>query len=176
MIFITILCMICGSSGAVSKGDEHVSYLFVCWHCLVFINKGTIIFSQVKSHSFSIDYVNNQFVKDGEPFRYVSGAMHYFRVPVQYWPDRMRKMRAAGLNALETYDINLTSQLYIKRYFTSCLLFRYVEWASHEPQPGVYTFEGNLDIESYFQWAQYFNLSVILRPGPFIDAERDMVM
>lgn len=47
--------------------------------------------------------MNNQFVKDGEPFRYVSGAMHYFRVPVHYWPDRMRKMRAAGLNALETY-------------------------------------------------------------------------
>ena len=51
-----------------------------------------------------------------------------------------------------------------------------MEWASHEQQPGVYTFEGNLDIESYFQLAQKFNLSVILRPGPFIDAERDMVI
>jgi len=50
-----------------------------------------------------------------------------------------------------------------------------VEWASHEPEPGVYTFDGNLDIESYFKLAQSFNLSIILRPGPFIDAERDMV-
>lgn len=50
-----------------------------------------------------------------------------------------------------------------------------MEWASHEPEPGVYTFDGNLDIESYFKLAQSFNLSIILRPGPFIDAERDMV-
>lgn len=49
-----------------------------------------------------IDYDNNQFLKDGEPFRYVAGAMHYFRVPANYWADRMWKMRAAGLNALET--------------------------------------------------------------------------
>ncbi|EFX89607.1 hypothetical protein DAPPUDRAFT_303198 [Daphnia pulex] len=129
MIVPAILLMVCGLSGAIKKGDD-----------------------LVKNRSFSIDYVNNQFVKDGEPFRYVSGAMHYFRVPVHYWPDRMRKMRAAGLNVLETY----------------------VEWASHEPQPGVYAFEGNLDIEYYFELAQHFNLSVILRPGPFIDAERDM--
>lgn len=105
-----------------------------------------------KQRTFSIDYENDQFLKDGEPFRYVSGAMHYFRVPKQYWADRMLKMRAAGLNTLETY----------------------IEWSSHEPEPGVYNFEGNLDIESYFDTAQKFNLTVILRPGPFIDAERDM--
>lgn len=51
----------------------------------------------------------------------------------------------------------------------------YIEWASHEPYPGVYSFEGNLDIDSYFNMAKFYNLSVILRPGPFIDAERDMV-
>ena len=50
-----------------------------------------------------------------------------------------------------------------------------MEWSSHEPAPEVYAFDGNLDIEAYFQLAQYFNLSVILRPGPFIDAEQDMV-
>lgn len=55
------------------------------------------------------------------------------------------------------------------------LFCRYIEWVSHEPQPGKYVFDGNLDIEKYFQLAQYYNLSVILRPGPYIDAERDMV-
>lgn len=53
---------------------------------------------------------------------------------------------------------------------------RYIEWASHEPQPGVYKFDGNLDIEKYFQTAQSLNLTVVLRPGPYIDAERDMVI
>ena len=57
---------------------------------------------QVDERSFSIDYENDRFLKDGQPFRYVSGAMHYFRVPQQYWADRMMKMRAAGLNTLET--------------------------------------------------------------------------
>lgn len=32
-----------------------------------------------------------------------SGAMHYFRVPRPYWRDRLKKMRAAGLNTVETY-------------------------------------------------------------------------
>jgi beta-galactosidase GanA len=52
---------------------------------------------------------------------------------------------------------------------------RYIEWSSHEPEPGSYNFDGNMDISRYFKLAQYYNLSVILRPGPFIDAERDMV-
>ena len=52
--------------------------------------------------SFQIDYENNCFLKDGKPFRYISGSMHYFRVPRYYWEDRLMKMRAAGLNAVET--------------------------------------------------------------------------
>ena len=53
--------------------------------------------------------------------------------------------------------------------------YRYIEWSSHEPEPGLYNFDGNMDVSRYLNLAQYFNLSVILRPGPFIDAERDMV-
>jgi beta-galactosidase len=29
--------------------------------------------------SFSIDYDADTFVMDGQPFRYVSGSLHYFR-------------------------------------------------------------------------------------------------
>lgn len=43
-----------------------------------------------------------------------SGAMHYFRVPRPYWRDRLRKVRAAGLNTVETY----------------------VPWNLHEPRSG----------------------------------------
>lgn len=52
--------------------------------------------------SFTIDYKNDVFLKDGEPFRYISGSFHYFRVPKPYWEDRMKKMKSAGLNALQT--------------------------------------------------------------------------
>ena len=54
------------------------------------------------SGSFTIDWKNDVFLKDGKPFRYISGSLHYFRVPTVYWKDRMKKMRAAGLNTLQT--------------------------------------------------------------------------
>ena len=52
--------------------------------------------------SFYIDYETNTFVKDGKPFRYVAGSIHMYRVPKELWYDRLSKMWAAGLNAIET--------------------------------------------------------------------------
>jgi len=40
-------------------------------------------------------------MKDGQPFRYISGSIHYSRIPQYYWRDRLRKMYAAGLNAVQ---------------------------------------------------------------------------
>lgn len=54
------------------------------------------------SPSFSLDYQNNCFLKDGEPFRYISGSIHYSRIPRVYWKDRLLKMYMAGLNAIQT--------------------------------------------------------------------------
>ena len=70
--------------------------------------------------SFAIDYDNNTFTLDGAPFRYVSGTVHYFRVPRAYWADRLLRLRALGANVLETY----------------------VEWNSHEPEQEQYQFTG----------------------------------
>lgn len=101
------------------------------------------------SRSFGIDYDNNTFVKDGRPFRYISGSIHYSRVPYQYWDDRLHKMAAAGLNAIQTY----------------------VPWNIHETVQGQYNFEGQQDIVMFLKTAQKYNLSVLLRPGPYICAE-----
>lgn len=49
-----------------------------------------------------LTFAKRQFFLNGLPFRIISGAMHYFRVPEQYWRDRMKKMKACGLNTLET--------------------------------------------------------------------------
>lgn len=100
---------------------------------------------------FEVDYINNQFLKDGKPFRYVSGSFHYFRTPRAYWTDRLKKMRAAGLNAVSTY----------------------IEWSLHESSPGVYDFTGEKNITHFLMLAQKENLLVILRAGPYICAERD---
>lgn len=101
--------------------------------------------------SFTVDYANNQFLKDGQPFRYISGSLHYFRVPRAYWQDRMEKMRLAGLNALQTY----------------------VEWSGHEPEPAKFNFEGDYDLKAFLDTAKKVGLFVIFRPGPYICAERD---
>lgn len=51
--------------------------------------------------SFSIDYKNNCFLKDGKPFQYISGSIHYSRIPRDYWNDRLLKMYMTGLNAIQ---------------------------------------------------------------------------
>ncbi|XP_076241131.1 beta-galactosidase [Calliopsis andreniformis] len=101
--------------------------------------------------SFEVDYANNQFLLDGKPFRYVSGSFHYFRAPKQYWRDRLRKMRAAGLNAVSTY----------------------VEWSLHQPTENEWHWTGDADLTEFLNTAQEEDLLVILRPGPYICAERD---
>ena len=62
--------------------------------------------SNAGKRNFAIDYNKNVFVKDGEPFRYVSGSMHYFKVPTQLWRDRLQKMKYGGLNVIQTYVKN----------------------------------------------------------------------
>jgi beta-galactosidase len=64
----------------------------------------------------------------------------------------LRKLRLAGLNAVSTY----------------------VEWSQHEPSPGRFEFSGELDLQYFIQLAQEEDLLVLLRPGPYICAERDM--
>ena len=62
------------------------------------------------------------------------------------------KIRAAGLNAIQTY----------------------VPWNFHESAPGVYNFTGERDVVKFIKTAQECGLLVILRPGPYICAEWDM--
>ncbi|KFQ15251.1 Beta-galactosidase, partial [Leptosomus discolor] len=102
--------------------------------------------------NFGIDYDCDCFVKDGRPFRYISGSIHYSRVPRYYWKDRLLKMKMAGLDAIQTY----------------------VPWNYHEPQPGMYDFSGDKDLEYFLQLANDTGLLVILRAGPYICAEWDM--
>lgn len=69
------------------------------------------------------------------------------------WQEKLRTMRAAGLNAIDTY----------------------VEWSLHNPKPGTYVWTGMGDIERFMRLAAEEGFVVILRPGPYICAERDMV-
>ena len=72
--------------------------------------------------TFTVDRQRGTFLKDGKPFRYVSGSLHYFRIPREYWEDRLKKVRAAGLNAVQIY----------------------IEWSFHERKHREYNFQGDI--------------------------------
>lgn len=55
------------------------------------------------------------------------------------------------------------------------MLIRYIEWSQHEALPERYDFTGEKDIRYFLELAERENLLVVLRPGPYICAERDFV-
>jgi beta-galactosidase len=93
----------------------------------------------------------DQFMLDGKPFQVLAGEMHYPRIPRASWRDRLKKLKALGLNTLTSY----------------------VFWNAHETQKGVYDFSGNLDVVAWVRMAQEEGLWVNLRPGPYICGEWD---
>lgn len=101
--------------------------------------------------TFTVDYENQTFLKDGKPFRYISGTLHYFQIPRELWRDRMLRVRALGCNALQTY----------------------VMWSRHEPYENQFDFTKDANLTDYLSMAQELGFVVILRIGPYIDAEMD---
>lgn len=99
------------------------------------------------THTFG--WKGEDFLLDGKPFVIRGGEMHFSRVPREHWRDRLRMMKAVGLNTVGTY------------------LF----WNLHEPRPGEFDFSGQNDIAEFVRIAQEEGLWVILRPGPYACAE-----
>lgn len=61
------------------------------------------VLAQEQRHSFTVDYTNGRFLKDGRAYRYISGEIHYSRIHPTLWADRLQRVRALGLNAVQTY-------------------------------------------------------------------------
>ncbi|CAH8584557.1 unnamed protein product [Schistosoma turkestanicum] len=101
--------------------------------------------------SFTVDYSNHVFMKDDAPFQYVSGSIHYFRIPQEYWPDRLFKMKAAGLDAIQIY----------------------IPWNFHQPESDIFNFHGDRSLQRFLELASSLDLLVIARVGPYICAEWD---
>ena len=92
---------------------------------------------------------DGSFLLDGEEFRVLSGAMHYFRVHPDLWRHRLAMLRAMGLNTVETY----------------------VPWNLHEPRQG--DFRRMTELGEFLDAAAAEGLLAIVRPGPYICAEWD---
>ena len=126
----------------------YLSLLFSAAAVLPAQTHGSMSPGKVSVHTFAAS-PNGQLLFDGQPFEIHSGSMHYPRVPRAEWRDRMRKMRAMGLNTLTTY----------------------VFWNVHETSPGHFDFSGQNDLGEYLREAQEEGLHIILRPGPYVCAE-----
>lgn len=93
--------------------------------------------------------IKDNFYLDGEPFKIISGAFHYFRTVPEYWQDRLEKLVNMGCNTVETY----------------------IPWNHHEAERGTFRFDGIHDIERFLQLTEKLGLYVIIRPSPYICSE-----
>ncbi|KAI0326223.1 hypothetical protein GY45DRAFT_1382198 [Cubamyces sp. BRFM 1775] len=79
-----------------------------------------------------------------------SGEFHTFRLPVpELWLDIFQRMVAAGMNGVSIY----------------------IHWGLTNPAPGVFDFNDWRAIQPIFDAAKLAGIFVILRPGPYINAE-----
>ncbi|KAK0400067.1 hypothetical protein QR680_003338 [Steinernema hermaphroditum] len=90
-------------------------------------------------------FKDQQFFLNDQPFRYISGSIHYFRIPPELWNDRLQRIRAAGLNAVQFY----------------------VPWNFHEERPGVFNFKDDRNVSQFIELAQTNDLYVLIRVGPY---------
>lgn len=88
-------------------------------------------------------------LRDGKPYIYRMGELHYSRVPEQDWETELRKMRDGGIDVIASY----------------------VFWNHHESQEGVFNFTGRRDIRRFADTCAALGLPFFLRIGPWAHGE-----
>ncbi|KAI1856434.1 hypothetical protein JX265_011681 [Neoarthrinium moseri] len=98
-----------------------------------------------------VQWDHYSFHVNGQRLFVFSGEFHYWRYPVpELWRDLLEKVKAAGFNAFSIYN----------------------HWGYHNPTPGVLDFEsGAHDFTSIMTLAKDLGLYMIIRPGPYVNAE-----
>lgn len=91
-------------------------------------------------------------IKGKEEFL-ICGEIHYFRINPLYWEDVLDRLIEVGCNAVAFY----------------------IPWFIHEPEEGVFDFEGkfnkNYNLIGWMELVKKKNLLAFVRPGPYIYAE-----
>jgi beta-galactosidase len=95
---------------------------------------------------------NNFYLGDKKVFLN-SGEIHYFRIKRELWNIHLEAAKDAGLSTISSY----------------------VPWAWHEPDEGIFDFDGTTlperDLKGWLQLCKDLGLTCILKPGPYILAE-----
>jgi len=99
-----------------------------------------------------ISFTNNGMDINGVEKPLYSGSMHYWRVQRENWSKVLDEVCGMGFEIIETY----------------------IPWSVHEYQEGKYDFgeiEDKKDLDGFLSLCEEKGLSVIVRPGPHINAE-----
>ncbi|KAH6908431.1 glycoside hydrolase family 35 protein [Coprinopsis sp. MPI-PUGE-AT-0042] len=97
-----------------------------------------------------VQYDNYTLILKGQRVFLHSGEFHTFRLPVpSLWPDIMQKTKAAGLNSLSVY----------------------IHMGLSNPAPGVVDWDSYRALKPLYEAAQESGIWIVLRPGPYINAE-----
>ncbi len=96
--------------------------------------------------------IKDNFYLNNEPFKIISGSIHYFRTVPEYWQDRLEKLVNMGCNTVETY----------------------IPWNFHEPERGKFLWDGMHDVCRFIELAQALDLYIIIRPSPYICSEWEL--
>ncbi|SFU50704.1 beta-galactosidase [Pseudoduganella namucuonensis] len=90
---------------------------------------------------------------DGERKMIWGGEMHPFRLPSpSLWRDVLEKMKASGLNTVAFY----------------------FDWGYHSARPGEFDFTGIRNMEKAIEMAEELGMYIIIRVGPYVNAELTM--
>ncbi|KAK7031967.1 glycoside hydrolase family 35 protein [Favolaschia claudopus] len=102
------------------------------------------------SRTDQVQFDNFSLILQGQRIFLYSGEFHTFRLPVpSLWPDILQKVKAAGLNAVSVYT----------------------HMGLINPAPGVVDFNGFRALQPLFDAAKAAGIWIVLRPGPYINAE-----
>ncbi|PSR79545.1 family 35 glycosyl hydrolase [Coniella lustricola] len=98
-----------------------------------------------------VEWDHYSFIVRGERLFVFSGEFHYWRIPVpELWQDLLEKVKAAGFNAFSIYN----------------------HWGYHAASADAVDFTtGAHNFTSIFTIAAQLGLYVIVRPGPYVNAE-----
>ncbi|NLA77698.1 MAG: hypothetical protein GX851_07740 [Clostridiales bacterium] len=94
--------------------------------------------------------VNTQhYMLDGKPKIFVACEFHFERYPREFWEEEILKLKAGGIDVISCYII----------------------WLFHEPKPGKFCFEGDLDDGYFLSLCKKHSMRVIMRIGPYAHGE-----
>ncbi|KAH6627713.1 glycosyl hydrolases family 35-domain-containing protein [Chaetomium tenue] len=99
----------------------------------------------------SFTWDRNNFYLNDAKYTIIGGQIDPQRVPREYWGQRLQMAKAMGLNTI----------------------FSYLYWQDIEPYPGQFDFTGMNDVAAWHQAIKDAGMKAVLRPGPYVCAERD---